>query len=573
MSATPTDWIREIESRYAANTACQFLLHGNTRDVFWAGPSKPSSDTVPVGLQPGATAGAPASAAPDFLDLDDFLARRLLGAFSVVLTLDLAHGIEVVRGSEALQGWAQLANLKDLRNSPKEYLDTLRQLFLFLNNRAVGERAPVHVAAIFNDAPLLVPNETSNLYFDLSACASLIRDWSRPREHAWFSLTTFLVADALNDLHPIVRNNPLAASIAVPLPSEAELAVELGRLQERFAGALAEFKYRTPALAKRLRGVTRYALLGLLRHHAHAGTALADADVAAMRKAAVERDSNGLIEFIESSTTLADYSGQPQLVDALRTDLKLFREGVVRAVPMGYLVTGPVGTGKTYLVNCVAGEAGVPVVVLKNFRDRWVGSSEGNLERIFHLIGALGQCIVFVDEADQTLGRRTGNDSSSDVNGRLYSMLAQFMGDGANRGRVLWMLATSRPDLVEVDLKRPGRIDRRLPVLPATTDDAAWALLRGVFARNQLALPELRPPTLSMPELLTAGAAASIASAIFRQSYLTQRPPVELLTEHLANYLPPVPLERIREQIRLAVEESSELSLLPPALAAKLRGV
>jgi hypothetical protein len=239
---------------------------------------------------------------------------------------------------------------------------------------------------------------------------------------------------------------------------------------------------------------------------------------------------------------------------------------------MGYLVTGPVGTGKTYLVHCVAGEAGVPVVVLKNFRDRWVGSSEGNLERIFRLIDALGQCIVFIDEADQTLGRRNSGDSSSDVNGRIYSMLAQFMGNSANRGRVLWMLATSRPDLVEVDLKRPGRIDRRLPVLPATSDDDAWSLLRGVFARNQLALPETRPAALALPELLTAGAASSIASAIYRQHYLTQQPAIDLLVRHLVDYLPPVPLDRIREQIRLAVEEASELALLPPALAAKLRG-
>ena len=48
----------------------------------------------------------------------------------------------------------------------------------------------------------------------------------------------------------------------------------------------------------------------------------------------------------------------------------------------------------------------MPVLKLKNFRDKWIGSSEANLEKIFRLIHALGRCIVFVDEADQTLGRR-----------------------------------------------------------------------------------------------------------------------------------------------------------------------
>ena len=55
----------------------------------------------------------------------------------------------------------------------------------------------------------------------------------------------------------------------------------------------------------------------------------------------------------------------------------------------------------------------MPVVKLKNFRDKWVGSSEGNLEKIFRLIRALGRCIVFIDEADQTLGRRESGPATA----------------------------------------------------------------------------------------------------------------------------------------------------------------
>ncbi len=53
------------------------------------------------------------------------------------------------------------------------------------------------------------------------------------------------------------------------------------------------------------------------------------------------------------------------------------------------------------------------MVKLKNFRDRWVGSTESNLERIFRLLRALGRCYVFIDEADQMLGKReSGGDSA-----------------------------------------------------------------------------------------------------------------------------------------------------------------
>ncbi|MCZ7640449.1 MAG: ATP-binding protein [Verrucomicrobia bacterium] len=55
--------------------------------------------------------------------------------------------------------------------------------------------------------------------------------------------------------------------------------------------------------------------------------------------------------------------------------MALWRQDQTELIPMGYLISGPVGTGKTFLVKCLAGEAGVPVVVLKNFRDKWYGST------------------------------------------------------------------------------------------------------------------------------------------------------------------------------------------------------
>ena len=99
----------------------------------------------------------------------------------------------------------------------------------------------------------------------------------------------------------------------------------------------------------------------------------------------------------------------------MRADIALWQQGDLRAMPMGYLLCGPVGTGKTYLVECLAGEAGVPVVKMKNFRDRWVGSTEGNLEKIFGFLSALGRCIVFIDEADQALGKRNAPSGDSGV--------------------------------------------------------------------------------------------------------------------------------------------------------------
>jgi SpoVK/Ycf46/Vps4 family AAA+-type ATPase len=124
---------------------------------------------------------------------------------------------------------------------------------------------------------------------------------------------------------------------------------------------------------------------------------------------------------------------------------------------------------------------------MKNFRDKWVGATEGNLEKVFSILHALGQVIVFVDEADQMTGKRGGGDGDSGLSGRVYAMLAKEMSDTSNRGKIIWIFATSRPDLLEVDLKRQGRLDVHIPLFPPG-DAKGRAQLFAAMARK-LKLP------------------------------------------------------------------------------------
>jgi len=110
-------------------------------------------------------------------------------------------------------------------------------------------------------------------------------------------------------------------------------------------------------------------------------------------------------------------------------------------------------------------------------------STNGKLER-------------FIDEADQALGRRDASSGDSGVGGHIYSMLAEEMGSSTNRGRVIWVLASSRPDLIEVDLKRPGRVDLKIPLFPTTTPREGFDLLRMLCGKRGLAVPENSFPSL-----------------------------------------------------------------------------
>jgi SpoVK/Ycf46/Vps4 family AAA+-type ATPase len=206
-------------------------------------------------------------------------------------------------------------------------------------------------------------------------------------------------------------------------------------------------------------------------------------------------------------------------------------------------------------------------VKLKNFRDRWVGSSEGNLEKIFRLIRALGRCMVFIDEADQTLGRRDSGSGDSGLSGRLYSMIAQEMSDSSNRGRVLWILASSRPDLIEVDLKRPGRVDVKVPLLPTSTAAESAALIGALAKRYGLQLNDADLTALQsrMPLLLTPGAAEALVVKAYRRvrtENLESRP---ALAACLAGYQNPVPADVLEFQMRISIREATDLAFVPPA--------
>jgi SpoVK/Ycf46/Vps4 family AAA+-type ATPase len=271
---------------------------------------------------------------------------------------------------------------------------------------------------------------------------------------------------------------------------------------------------------------------------------------------------------MRSSRSLADYHGQEALKQWLRQDIALWQKGDLRALPMGYLICGPVGTGKTFLVECLAGEADVPVVKLKNFRERWVGSSEGNLEKILSLIHALGRCIVFVDEADQALGRRQTGNSDSGLSGRLYAMIAQEMSDTRNRGRLMWILASSRPDLIEVDLKRPGRIDVKVPLLPTTCPAESAALLAAIGQRYDLGFTaeKLADLTSVLPLRLTPGAAEALVVKVYRQSRTAGLDALSALKAGLEGYQAPVPADVMAMQMRIAVREATDLAFVPESL-------
>ncbi|MBT8045466.1 MAG: AAA family ATPase [Verrucomicrobiae bacterium] len=544
-SALPA-WASEIISSYESGAAGCFVLHGNVNDRL----------IIPVGE------------IHELGGLQEFILDALIPRFDVVLSYDPGQGLRIERGGDVFSQWPTIKEGLDLPDAPLKAVRVLTHYFKYCKNlQAVGAESP-RVAVVIRQAHLICPSIPNSHNHELNAMASILRSWAADMRLQEHGQAAFLISENLNGLHPLVARSPRVSAVEVPLPSEGEMTQSLELLHERCPTALVNFRddFRQPA--SRLKGSTLSSVEILLLRREHSKQPLEQSDLSDLKRTLVERDCGGLIDFIEPDRNFDGVIGLEGVKDWLRQDIALWHKDDFEAMPMGYLFCGPVGTGKTYLVECLAGEAGVPVVTMKNFRDRWVGSTEENLEKIFSLLHALGRCIVFIDEADQALGRRSAGSGDSGVSSRVYSMMAKEMSDTRNRGKILWVLASSRPDLIEVDLKRPGRVDVKIPLFPCTDETEAWTLLRALCKGRGVELEEHSALIRLMPELLTPGAAEAIAVKARRRMVTRGISAEEALRECLDGYLPPVSPAVIQAQIQLAIDEASDASFIPESFRA-----
>jgi hypothetical protein len=142
------------------------------------------------------------------------------------------------------------------------------------------------------------------------------------------------------------------------------------------------------------------------------------------------------------------------------------------------------------------------------------------------------------------------------------------MSDSDNRGKVVWILASSRPDLIEVDLKRPGRVDVKVPLLPTTTQAESAGLIAMLARRYGLAIAaeELKELEPVLPTLLTPGAAEALVVKAYRVARTEKLSAALALRRCLTGYQNPVPADVMEFQMRLAIREATDLSFVPETL-------
>jgi AAA+ superfamily predicted ATPase len=502
----------------------------------------------------------------------------LFGAWDAVLRYDLAQGLRVYAGSDAerhrkmigmLERW--LGDAKLWPRDPDLALGLLDRLVDQLLTAADPAR-PISLGVIIEHAQYLVPSaELSQMGGPYGTRLVRLLTWAQNPYVKRYNIAFCLLADRLVDVNARLTDSTHVAAVHVPMPDLAarEHYVRWFDGRDAKVGNLTDFT--TGQLAELTSGLNLVSLERLLAHAQQTGQKLDAASLKQLKKGLIERQAHGLVEFVEPPHTLDDFVGNDAVKKRLVDDVALLNQGRLDVAPMGYLVCGPVGTGKTYLAECFAGSVGIPCVKLRNFRSKYVGETEGNLEQILTVLRAMGPVLIVIDEADAALGtREAGGDSGT--SSRIFSMIAAQMGDTRYRGKLIWMLLTSRPDLLPIDLKRQGRAEVHLPLFSPRGEDEVQFMVRAMARKNKSPLaPDALPDGLAGRGLSGADI-ESIVLAARRRALTEQRDTLarEDLAAALADFIPSAQgLEKERQEIA-AVLECTSMALLPDDWRARM---
>lgn len=539
-------WARKLAELYFSGTTAVFILHGNVADV--------------VRLNSGG-----------YGSLGEFVSEEIFGRWDLVLGYDLARGIRALGGSDTkrqLQMVGVLSRkLADPKLLPREPASVLTLLDRYVNQQLVENAAEqLSTAVLIDYASFIVPAGDRALSSSAQNLVTLL-NWATNPYLKRANLAFVLIDQRLSDMHERLSGSGHVAALEISLPDEAQRRLYLSKLTEN-SDLTSYSDYSVDELARLSAGTSLTDLEVLVRSSRDTGNRLDAKQFKSRKKALIERQAQGLLEFIEPKFGLEMVVGHEAAKHRLLQDAELLKRGRLDVAPMGYLFNGPVGTGKTFLATCLAGSIGIPCVQLKNFRSKFVGETEGNLERVLSVLRGMGPVMVIIDEADAMLGdREQGGDSG--VGSRVFGMIANAMGNTEYRGKIIWMLLTARPDLLPVDIKRQGRAEIHIPLFyPQTQHEVKqyFSILARKF-NTQIEISEV-PDVEHLGNLSGADIEALVGRA-WRLALLAGKQALDCaaLTEVLAGFMPSTQsLEREMQELAAIIECTDREFLVPSAV-------
>ncbi len=430
-------WFNEFLSKYKSGISHEFLFYFNVKDLM------DNNRNI-------------------FRYLDDeFIKQR---KFGIVAFYDISRGLTFLEPSmerefNMITG-NEVANL--FRSMPSK-------IFPFID---IALRS-TKMALFIDHAEKIVPaGDIGSMTLEERMALIWLSEWSVNSRISSVGSTIFMLADNLADisrefLKPAYRIEP----ILVELPNEEERKSYINYLLE---DKTAKSEISLEEFAKLSSGLNRKSIKDIKLKAEAEGVPITFEFIKQKKHDVLQKEYGDVLEFIYPEIDFDDLGGMDAAKAYLTKNIiEPVRRGDSRRVPMGILLCGPSGTGKTLLVEALAKSSGFNCVKIDMSRilGQYVGESEKNFKKC--LLGAKSQepVIVFVDEIDTAF--RRGESGDSGVSRNIFSEFLQFTSNTNNRGRIIFIAATNRPDLIDAALKRAGRFDKKIPVLLPEQEERA----------------------------------------------------------------------------------------------------
>ena len=345
-----------------------------------------------------------------------------------------------------------------------------------LNHLFRQDRA--RVGLVINFLEQLAPNDpslSSASNDDLQRFFNQMQNWAsdleiRKRKHIILLLThnTF-------DIHPNLIVNPEIPLIEIPFPNYEqrrhfiEYLHDLSDSPSQMRASLGN-EHDRESLARETIGLNLFGIHDIVKQAESAQQKVGGEPLVQYRRESIKTFSHGVLELGETFTN-ASADGWYAM-----WTIKDIAEGIrhrdLRRVPRGMLFLGPPGTGKVYAAKLLAGEANMTFVQLRyasqvgevtvNINENG-NTYERNLNAAVNFIRGISPTVVFIDEIEQASPRTTTHPEEQKP---FPQSLVNAMSDPSLHGRVIWVGASSRPDLMPQIFRRYGIFDTKLILLP-----------------------------------------------------------------------------------------------------------
>ncbi|MCC5830994.1 MAG: ATP-binding protein [Phycisphaeraceae bacterium] len=353
---------------------------------------------------------------------------------------------------------------------------------------------------------------------------SIMQDWLSDPAFNNGPDSVVMIAEAASAVSTRVTSLPQLVMIGIDPPNQEE-RVHFTQWFNRTHSPEAPLQMPLPEFAALTAGLSLHAMRQLLLRSAYVNQPVSVSDIISRVESYIEGTlGEGVVEFSKPAHSLEDVVGFSRLKQFLADEMIPRIRATGPAALPGAAIAGPIGSGKTFIFEAVAGSLGLPVLVLKNIRSQYFGQTDVLFEKLRSLLESLGKVIIIVDEADTQFG--SVGAEAHPTERRLTGKLQQMMSDPKLRGRVVWLLMTARIELLSPDLRRPGRVgDLIIPVLdpePRSKDHAAflrWAL-RGLEGQPEADEWEA---LLSLTEGYSAAAFSALRSQLLARRELLDR--------------------------------------------------